>query len=190
MNIKKITDLLSLADKAKDLLSGDEISENNNNKEKSTKKGKGKAVRLNEDMTSEEEDQYISQTAKKLMNPSDVLGAIKAIANAARDAQKFSEIQETKREKIRAQRDADIAMIRAQRDAIVLYLERTFDERRAIFQKQFDIVDKAIERGDNQMLSLALQQINDLAASSPFKALTDSASLQRQLLTPGTEIDI
>lgn len=55
--------------------------------------------------------------------------------------------------------------------------------------KQFEVVDKALATGDNAMLSMGLNAINELAASSPFKELANINSVQ-QMLTDDSEIDI
>lgn len=66
-------------------------------------------------------------------------------------------------------------------------MEKTFDERRNNFDKLFSLVDQAIETGDNNLLSLSLQNINSLAASSPFK---DISVMKDQLESGDTEWDI
>ena len=75
------------------------------------------------------------------------------------------------------------------RDVLKDYLEKSFDERSSIFLKQFEVVDKALATGDNAMLSMGLNAINELAASSPFKELANINSVQ-QMLTDDSEIDI
>ena len=55
----------------------------------------------------------------------------------------------------------------------------------------FEVVDSALINGDTAMLSAGLNAINELAASSPFKALADFNSVQQMLLTDNeTEFDI
>ena len=75
------------------------------------------------------------------------------------------------------------------RDILKQYLEKSFDERSAIFMKQFEVVDQALAKGDNTMLSARLTAINELAASNPFKALADINSVQ-QMLTDDSEYDL
>ena len=55
--------------------------------------------------------------------------------------------------------------------------------------KQFEVIDQALAKGDNTMLSAGLTAINELAASSPFKALADINSVQ-QMLTDDSEFDL
>ena len=96
---------------------------------------------------------------------------------------------ETKREEIRAMRDTAIAQVSAMRDVVQTYLEKSFDERASLFAEQFKCVDAALRSGDNEMLSVSLNSINTLAASSPFKNLVDLNNVQKALTDSNTEWD-
>lgn len=150
---------------------------------------------ISENMTSDEEDALIQKTKNKLTGrslktPSEVASTLKAFSEAATDAVKFCEVQKTKREEIRADRDVRIARLRVQRDIVMDYLERSFDERRFLFDRQFEVVDHALTTGNIEELALSLQSINDLAKSSPFKALADIGNVQRALTQEGSTFDI
>ena len=150
---------------------------------------------ISEKMSSEEEDALIENTKaklsrKSLSSPSEVLSTLKAFSEAATDAVKFCEIQETKRAEIKANAEVHIAQMRAQRDIIIDYLQRSFDERRYLFEQQFKVVDHALMTGNTEELAISLQSINDLAKSSPFKALSDIGNVQRALTQEGSTFDI
>ena len=150
---------------------------------------------ISENMTSDEEDALIQNTKNKLTGrslktPSEVASTLKAFSEAATDAVKFCEVQKTKRVEIRAERDVRIAQLRAQRDIVMDYLKRSFDERRYLFEQQFKVVDHALMTGNTEELALSLQSINDLAKSSPFKALADIGNVQRALTQEGSTFDI
>lgn len=152
----------------------------NNGKTRTTKESKhGKSKK-----------QDMKDSVSQLYNPIDVLNTIKQLGERAVEAVKYCEEQETERERIRAQRDREIEIIRAQRDMIMSYLDKSFDERRMIFDKQFKALDKAISNGDIQLVSVTLESINQLAASSPFKALADIQSVKGALEQPGSTFDI
>ena len=123
-------------------------------------------------------------------SPEDVERALRILGEVAQDTIKYAEEQETKREEIRAMRDTAIAQINAMKECVQTYLEKTFDERSAIFAKQFEVVDSALLSGDNEMLASGLNSINALAASSPFKNLADVAAVQKSLTSSDTEWDI
>lgn len=145
------------------------------------------------DKTFEQSTEVLHNAAKDALsditNPNAVMHAISTLGNVAQEAIKYAEDQETKREEIRAMRDASIAHINALKESVQLYLERSFDERKELFSKQFECVDKALELGNIEMLAMSLSAINELAASSPFKNLADVASVQKSL-TSNTEWDI
>ena len=122
--------------------------------------------------------------------PEDVERVLRILGEVAQDTIKYAEEQETKREEIRAMRDTAIAQISAMKECVQTYLEKTFDERSAVFAKQFEVVDAALLSGDNEMLASSLNSINALAASSPFKNLADIASVQKSLSSSDTEWDI
>ena len=123
-------------------------------------------------------------------SPEDVERALRILGEVAQDTIKYAEEQETKREEIRAMRDTAIAQINAMKECVQTYLEKTFDERSAIFAKQFEVVDSALLSGDNEMLANGLNSINALAASSPFKNLADVTAVQKSLTSSDTEWDI
>ena len=135
-------------------------------------------------------DKKINNVKRQLMTSADVLSCIKELCQSAIEAVKYCELQETEREQIRSIRDQNIEIIRSQRELIMHYLDRSFDERKMLFDRHFTIVDEAIKTGNNQLLAIELQQINELANSSPFKALSDMKSLQDTLSKPGSIIDI
>ena len=63
-------------------------------------------------------------------------------------------------------------------------------ERRYLFEQQFKVVDHALMTGNTEELAISLQSINDLAKSSPFKALADIGNVQRALTQEGSTFDI
>ena len=153
--------------------------------------------KLHENMTDEEEKAFMASVEGKLASagveaksPSDVMNCIKTFTEATGDVMKFMEIQKTKREQIRANTDVAIKQIEVVRDTIQIYLEKTFDERRYLFEREFQLVDKAIESGNTILLEQSLASITSLAKESPFKGLSDFAKAQKELSNPGTVIDV
>lgn len=147
----------------------------------------------------EEEDTFFEDKLGDLMdtvkntnptNPQEVMAAIAALTQVSNETIQYVAEQETKREEIRAKRDVAIERIHAMSDNIKLYLEKTFDERGAIFARQFECVDAALREGNTELLAMTLNSINSLAASSPFKNLADINQVQQALSDEGTEWDI
>lgn len=138
-------------------------------------------------------DELIDATKRGLMNlnnPEEVLNALCKLQSVANETIKYSEEQETKRVEINAKKDVAIEKIKTIERCIKDYLDKTFDERRSIFAKEFECVDAALKTGNLELLSVSLNSINSLAAQSPFKALADVAAVQKNLLDTNTEWDI
>jgi hypothetical protein len=143
-----------------------------------------------EDSTSKLSDAVKAAANGGFQDPEAVMNALCALGEVANDTVKYVAEQETKQEEIRAQRDVAIAQINATSECIKAYLEKTFDERSAIFSKQFEVVDEALRTGNTEMLAMSLQSINALAAQSPFKNLADIGQVKQALTTGDTEWDI
>lgn len=147
-------------------------------------------------LASNQEDQLFVDSISKRFDdlsfetPADITKAIDIYVNSAAEVAKFVEEQKTKREARRAHSSMVIARINAVSDIIKAYLDKTFDERKVIFEKQFECVDRALETGNIEMLSMSLGSINHLASTSPFKALSDLTAVKTMLQNPDAEFDI
>lgn len=95
-----------------------------------------------------------------------------------------AEEERTKRRGIEAWEKTTVTQIKAQCDFLIEYLNRSFDERAENFGALFRIVDQAMADGNNIQLLSALHSITELAKSSPFKELTDLASVRAALDDP------
>lgn len=150
---------------------------------------------VKEDMTTEEDEQFVNfvfdNTQLDFSSSQAAAESFEKFITIAGEVAKFTELQETKRTQIRSNADVAIKKVEAMREVLQEYLTKSFDERSAIFAKHFEVVDSALINGDTAMLSAGLNAINELAASSPFKALADFNSVQQMLLTDNeTEFDI
>ena len=150
---------------------------------------------VKEDMTAEEDEQFVNyvfdNTQLDFSSSQAAAESFEKFITIAGEVAKFTELQETKRTQIRSNADVAIKKVEAMREVLQEYLTKSFDERGAIFAKHFEVVDSALVNGDTAMLSAGLNAINELAASSPFKALADFNSVQQMLLTDNeTEFDI
>ena len=150
---------------------------------------------VKEDMTAEEDEQFVNYVFDNIQldfsSSQAAAESFEKFITIAGEVAKFTELQETKRTQIRSNADVAIKKVEAMREVLQEYLTKSFDERSAIFAKHFEVVDSALINGDTAMLSAGLNAINELAASSPFKALADFNSVQQMLLTDNeTEFDI
>ena len=145
-------------------------------------------------MSEEDEDMFIQSLQNQLLkanfsSPEAAKETIKQYITASKEVAKFIEVQETKRVAIRCRSEEVISRINAMSAIITQYLDRVFDERQMIFKKQFECVDAALASGNIEMLGVSLNAINQLAESSPFKALSD-AGVVKNMLESGEEFDI
>ena len=150
---------------------------------------------VKEDMTAEEDEQFVNYVFDNIQldfsSSQAAAESFEKFITIAGEVAKFTELQETKRTQIRSNANVAIKKVEAMREVLQEYLTKSFDERSAIFAKHFEVVDSALINGDTAMLSAGLNAINELAASSPFKALADFNSVQQMLLTDNeTEFDI
>ena len=106
---------------------------------------------------------------------------LQAIVEAYTNYKIVAQEEQTKRRNIANWEKTTIAQIKAQRDIMILYLDRSFDERAHNFGQLFEKVDQAINNGDNNQLTLVLNSITELAKSSPFKNLADLTFVENAL---------
>ena len=144
---------------------------------------------LSENMSAEEEQQFLENQYNNLMSAQDVQEALMVLNKEVLETIKFCEVQKTKREKIRAESNVKLAQINSMTECIKDYLNRSFDERGKLFDNYFNVLDKAIEGDNMELMAATLQSINSLAASSPFKDLNDIGKVT-QNLSMGGEWDI
>jgi len=109
------------------------------------------------------------------------------MVSAYTDYLKIAEQEKTKRREIEAWEKEAIAKINAQRDLLITYLDRSFDERAENFRALFNVVDKAMSSGNNEQLALTLNEITEIAKSSPFKELANLTSVRAALDDPDHE---
>lgn len=114
-----------------------------------------------------------------------LVDGLRTIAESINGIQK----ERTRQTELRLSASVEIARIHSTRDVLRDYLERSFDERRANFDKLFERVDAAIAAGNVELVSATLHAVVTLAQSSPFKALTDHASTRAALQEKGKTWD-
>ena len=141
---------------------------------------------------SEKDDDFVNELTcsinKKMRSvsngkpgPAQMVEMTKFFIDKSAEVAKFCEEQRTKRVEIRANAQVAIHQIDAVREFLQSYLDKTFDERRMLFAKEFEIVDKCLATGNVQALAVSLNAITDLAKSSPFKALADIKSVKNAI---------
>lgn len=106
------------------------------------------------------------------------------LANEYANYRQVVEQEKTRRKEIEAFEKEAIARIEAQKEALITYLNRSFDERDKNFAALFNVVDRALETGNNEQLAMALMSITELANSSPLDRLAKYSDFQAKLDDP------
>jgi hypothetical protein len=173
--INKADDFMSFKKNNKDLKSSNSKDQVQNNREKVV-------VKAENDFDDQVRRDLVG-TVKSIAagNPAEAAQVLKRFIEVAGDVAKFTEQQKTIRKDIEAKRDKDIAHIQAQKEIIMKYLDKSFDERKENFSKLFQVIDHAISNNNLQQLAMGLDSINQLAATSPFKALATLESTNEAL---------
>lgn len=141
---------------------------------------------------SEKDEDFINELTSSINNkmlsvskgkpgPAQMVEMTKFFIDKSAEVAKFCEEQRTKRAEIRANAQVAIHQIDAVREFLQSYLDKTFDERRMLFAKEFEFVDKCLATGNVQALAVSLNAITELAKSSPFKALADIKSVKNAI---------
>ncbi|MEN8398567.1 hypothetical protein ABFP04_13285 [Acinetobacter towneri] len=168
----------------------DFMNSKNNTKDITSSSSNNHVQKNKEQVEVKVENDFDNQVRKDLVgtvksiaagNPAEAAQVLKRFIEVAGDVAKFTEQQKTVRKDIEAKRDSDIARIQAQKEIIMIYLEKSFDERKENFSKLFQVIDHAIANNNMQQLAMGLDSINQLAASSPFKALATLESTKEAI---------
>lgn len=94
--------------------------------------------------------------------------ALENIVDAWKHYKVTAEVEQTKRESIRATRDANIKMIEENAAILKSYLEGMFKERAGIIAGMFERLDKGLADGNTQVASDAMAAIVAVTKQSPL----------------------
>ncbi len=138
---------------------------------------------MQKEMTEKNETLSITEKAGAVGN---VLESARIIVSDITNMVNMIQQETTKREAIRANRDVIIEKTRAFREVMLEVMDRTFDERKDLFDGYFARLDKAMDKNDTQMVAGILSNMVDLAKNGPLKNLVDIAATQKALKDPDT----
>ena len=96
------------------------------------------------------------------------------------DLAKESKISEREVERYRAMRDVAITDITEKYKYAREFMNKTFEERRMIIERDFEIVDKGIEQHDYHLINAGLQHITTTIKDNPFKLFQVTTAQQRR----------
>lgn len=90
------------------------------------------------------------------------------LVTAWKDYKTVQAIETTKRAKIQADKEVAIKVIEEQSALLRLYFENIFAERKYVINKNFELLEQALEQDNMQMANLAMNSINHLMQQSPL----------------------
>lgn len=102
--------------------------------------------------------------------------AFSLLVEAYKDYNHIKQVETTKREMIRAQRDVAISRIQAQKEVLQDYLQRTFAERASNFSHMFDMLDHGLASGDDKEIGIAMNMIVKQMEINPLEGINQLMS--------------
>jgi hypothetical protein len=103
----------------------------------------------------------------------DASRALENLTGAWKEYKVTSEVEQTKRESIRAIRDSNVKAIEENSAILKIYLEGVFKERAGVIEGMFRQLDKGLAEGNSQFASEALAAIVAVTKQSPLAGARD-----------------
>jgi len=94
------------------------------------------------------------------------------LINSWKDYAKTRELEITKRDQIKANRDVGLAQIQAQTEILRTLISETFAERATNFDKYFALLESGFTNHDDQKINAALSLIVEQTKVSPMAQVT------------------
>lgn len=84
------------------------------------------------------------------------------------DYKKVQQVESTKREQIKADKEVAIFAIKEQASILRDYLDKVFSEREKVIDRNFSLLNQALESDNLEMANMAMNSITQLVTSSPL----------------------
>lgn len=110
--------------------------------------------------------------------------ALGTLVQTARECIAIHEVEGTKRAKLRAYEETEVARIKAAEAIVRSYFQQVFSERRENFEALFSRLDRALEQEDGETINTVLRGIVDIARTSPLADLGDLSQIRAALDDP------
>jgi len=81
-------------------------------------------------------------------------------------------------EKYRMMRDIAITEITKKYELAEAFMNKTFEERRKVIEKQFEVIDKGLEQNNFELVNLGMQHITTIVKDNPIK-IFELAAIQK-----------
>lgn len=128
--------------------------------------------------------------AKSALSALDGFKALNQIVEAGRECIQIHEVESTKRARIGAYEQTEVARIKAAESVLKDYFTQAFAERRQNFDELFARLDRALDEGNSAAIGAVLQSVVDVARSSPLADLGDLSQIRAALDDPNQVWDL
>ena len=125
-----------------------------------------------------------------MLSALDAFNALNQVVEVARECFVVHEQESTKRARLHAYEQTEVAKVKAAETILRDYFGQVFAERRAVFEEMFERLDRAMESGDAQSVHAVLRGVVDVAQSSPLKDLGDLGQIRAALDDPDQVWDL
>lgn len=110
--------------------------------------------------------------------------ALTQIVGTARECLLVHEEEATKRARLNAYQETEVARIKAAESVLRNYFDQVFAERRSIYEEMFTRLDRALDEGNNEILHNVVAGIVDIAKNSPLADMGDLTQVRAALDDP------
>jgi hypothetical protein len=98
---------------------------------------------------------------------------ISGVLNAVTEYARTLEQEKTNLANVERKRKSAIAVIRSERHVMLQYLKRRFGERGALYDQYFKLIDTALQVGNEEILRIALESIQNIYQDSPGSGIDE-----------------
>lgn len=88
--------------------------------------------------------------------------------NQLTDAYNQSQATKVELARLEAMKEAVLLEIQNKYDIYHQVFDHIFDERKITINKSFDIIDKGLNSGDKELITIGMQSLSKIVSSSPF----------------------
>jgi len=125
------------------------------------------------------------------ITPKDALNFVGNLINSAVELKRIG--AEYKRidcdmERYRMMRDIAITAITKKYETLEILINKTFEERRMVIEKQFEIIDKGLEQNDFQLVNSGQQHLTAMLKDNPANIFQLTLQEKHQMLENGLEV--
>lgn len=107
--------------------------------------------------------------AKKASSQTDLaMAAFNNLVGVWKECKQITEIEKTKREKVKAWRDVNVKIIEENSEILKKYLELSFKERALTIKETFERLDSALANGNTEVVGLMMNSIVSIVNDSPL----------------------